>query len=140
MLDVTPGADGWFDLVLSVNAIHHLRDHDRVLPHIRGLVAPGGVAVLVDIVAVSRHQHRRWWHRKEALANPVRVLVRQRSSAKVMDVLRLRLDRTWLDHVTTNIPLTRDEFHDRYAAIFPGAEFEDDLSYIVAAMRWRAPG
>lgn len=51
LLDVTPATDGRFDLVLSVNTIFHLRDHDRVLPHVRDLVAPGGWAVLVDIVS-----------------------------------------------------------------------------------------
>jgi hypothetical protein len=95
--------------------------------------------VLVDVVRVSRHQHARWWHRKEALTDAARVLARHRSATKASDVLRLRLDRNWLDHVTTNIPLTREEFHERYAAVFTGAEFEDGLSYVVAAMRWRAP-
>jgi 2-polyprenyl-3-methyl-5-hydroxy-6-metoxy-1,4-benzoquinol methylase len=107
LLDVSPQTDGRFDLVLSVNAIHHVGDHDRVLPHIRGLVAPGGLAVLVDIVRISRHQSRRWWHRKEALVDAARVLARRRSAGKAVDVLRLRLDQTWLDHVTTNIPLIR---------------------------------
>ena len=51
LLDVTPETDGRFDLVFSVNTIFHLRDHDRVLPHVRSLVAPGGWAVLVDIVS-----------------------------------------------------------------------------------------
>jgi SAM-dependent methyltransferase len=139
LLDVTPEVDGRFDLVLSVNAIHHVCDHDTVLPRIRSLVAPGGLAVLVDIVRVSRHQRYRWWHRKEALTDATRALARHRSGAKAADVLRLRLDRTWLEHVTTNIPLTREEFHERYGAAFPDAEFEDGLSYIVAAMRWRAP-
>ena len=49
LLDVTPAADGLFDLVFSVNTVHHLRDHERVLPHLRGLVAPGGSVLVIDI-------------------------------------------------------------------------------------------
>jgi 2-polyprenyl-3-methyl-5-hydroxy-6-metoxy-1,4-benzoquinol methylase len=139
LLEVTPGGDGRFDVVLSVNAIHHLRDHDTVLPHIRGLVAPGGLAVLVDIVTASRHQRNRWWHRMDGVANAARTLAQHRSAGKAVDVLRLWWNRTWLDHVTTNIPLTRAEFHERYAAVFPGAEFEDGLAPFLTAMRWRAP-
>jgi SAM-dependent methyltransferase len=51
MLDLTPDRDGRFDLVFSVNALFHTGDPDRVLPHVRSLVRPGGWAVLVDIVS-----------------------------------------------------------------------------------------
>ena len=47
--DVTPAADGRFDLVFTVDTIHHLHDHDRILPHLRPLVASGGTVVVVDI-------------------------------------------------------------------------------------------
>jgi hypothetical protein len=40
--------------------------------------------------------------------------------------------------VTTNIPLTREEFKRRYAAAFPAATFEDNHP-ITCAMRWEAP-
>src|SRR5207244_12490432 len=40
---------GSYDLVFSVNTVHHLRAHDRVLPHLRSLAAPGGHVVVIDI-------------------------------------------------------------------------------------------
>ena len=51
---------------------------------------------------------------------------------------RLRLHPAWLEHVTTNIPLTREQFHAQYGAVFPGAEFAE-LDPVVAAVHWRAP-
>ena len=50
LLDVSADQDGQFDLVFSVNTIHHLQDNERVLPQVKSLVAPGGHAVIVDIV------------------------------------------------------------------------------------------
>lgn len=140
LLDVTPATDGRFDLVFSVNTIHHLRDHDRVLPHVKDLVAPGGHAVLVDIVTAdpTRYASRRW-HRKETVADAWRVLRRHRSAVRALDVLRLRTHPCWLDHVTTNTPFTRAQFHQHYGRVFPGADFTDDINAIICAARWQAP-
>lgn len=138
LLDVDPGRDGRFDLVLSVNTVHHLRDHDRVLPHLRSLAAPGGHVVVVDITdpggwatldyqvadafadAEESYRHRSRDHRVAA------------------KVLELHLHPAWLDHVLNDVPLTRPEFHRRYAAAFPGAGFAD-LHRVVTAMHWTAP-
>ncbi len=141
LLDVTPAIDGRFDLVLSVNTIFHLRDHDRVLPHVRSLVAPGGLAVLVDIVSPVRDgapsQLRHRWY---GVGDAVRTLRRRRSPADAWLVLRLRQHRVWMEHARTNQPLTRAEFHRRYGAVFPGATFTDSLDPFVCALTWRAPG
>jgi SAM-dependent methyltransferase len=141
LLDVTPETDGRFDLVLSVNTIFHLRDHDRVLPHVRSLVAPGGWAVLVDIVspeaAARRHSDLR--HRAYGVADAVRTLRRRRSLADAWLVLRLRQHPVWMQHARTNRPLTRAEFHRRYGEVFPGATFTDSLDPFVCALRWQAP-
>ncbi|HMA47554.1 MAG TPA: class I SAM-dependent methyltransferase [Frankiaceae bacterium] len=139
LLEVTPERDGRFDLVVSVNTIHHLRDHDRVLPHVRSLLAPGGTALLADIVAPSPGWASPWWHRRFALREAGRTLARRRSPADALVVLRLRTHPRWLDHVTTNIPLSRQEFHRRYAEAFPGARFTDDIHPIMCAMTWTAP-
>src|ERR671913_58513 len=49
VLDVSP-AEGPFDAVLSVHALHHVGDPAVVLPHVRSLAAPGGTVVVADIV------------------------------------------------------------------------------------------
>jgi len=139
LLEVTPDEDDQFDLVLSVNTIHHLRDHARVLPHIKSLVAPDGHAVLIDIIDPGQWKSRDW-HIAEAFRDAeTSYRHRFRTADAAADVLRLRLHPSWLDHVLTNIPLTRDGFHHIYAANFPGATFTDNLDPVVAAMHWQAP-
>jgi len=139
LLDVTPPTDGRFDLVLSVNTIFHLRDHDRVLPHVRDLVAPGGWAVLVDIVRPGGRQsplRHRWF----GVGDAARTLRRRRSLPDAWLVLKLRQHPTWMQHAATNRPLTREQFHGAYGAAFPGAVFTDSLDPFVCALRWQAPG
>jgi trans-aconitate methyltransferase len=138
LLDVTPETDGRFDLVFTVNTVHHLRAHHIVLPHLLSLVAPGGEVVVVDIIDPGQWRSLDW-HIAEAFRDAEESYrVRSRRSDVAADVLRLRLHPTWLEHVTTNIPLRRDEFHRRYSAIFPGARFAE-LHKEVAGMSWHAP-
>jgi SAM-dependent methyltransferase len=139
LLDLDPERDGLFDLVFSVNTIHHLRDHDRALPHIKSLLAAEGHAVIIDIVDPGSWASRDW-HIQEAFRDALdSYRNRSRDHNAAADVLRLRLHPAWLEHVTTNIPLTRPLFHTAYNAVFPGAQFTDDLDYVVAAMHWQAP-
>jgi 2-polyprenyl-3-methyl-5-hydroxy-6-metoxy-1,4-benzoquinol methylase len=140
LLDVTPDKDGPFDIVLSVNTLFHLfaeHDVDVVLRHVRSLVAPGGAAVIVDIVspgprAVLMH---RWW----GITDATRTLARRRSMSDAWTVLRLRQHPVWMRHARTNQPLTRPDFHSRYAALFAGAEFIDTIDPFVCAVVWRHP-
>jgi SAM-dependent methyltransferase len=138
LLDVTPEKDGRFDVVLSVNTLFHLfaeHDVDKVLAHVRSLVAPGGAAAIVDIVtpgprAVLMH---RWW----GVTDAARTLVRRRSVGDAWAVFRLRQHPAWMQHARTNQPLTRPDFHDRYSAHFDGADFTDDIDPFVCALVWR---
>ena len=52
------GPEG-FDLVFSSTTLHHLPDLEAALGHLRRLVAPGGLVVLVDNVA-PRPTPPRW--------------------------------------------------------------------------------
>jgi 2-polyprenyl-3-methyl-5-hydroxy-6-metoxy-1,4-benzoquinol methylase len=138
LLDVAPETDGRFDLVFSVNAVHHLRAHDLVLPHLRSLAAAGGAVVVVDIVNPGEWRSRDW-HIGEAFRDAEESYRQRSRDAQVAaDVLRLRLHPAWLEHVTTNIPLSRDEFHRRYGTTFPGATFVD-LHREIVGMHWRVP-
>jgi SAM-dependent methyltransferase len=139
MRKVTPERDGRFGLVLSVNTITQLRDYDNALRQVRGLVAPGGHAVVVDIVHDHPWWNARWWQYAEGMRVSARALVRRRSVADSVDVLRLRWHPTWLKLVTTHTPLSRDEFHRLYGTVFPGATFADHLHRVMCGMRWRAP-
>ena len=133
--EVTAERDGTFELVFSVNSLFHLRDYDRVLPHIRSLVAPGGLMVVIDVV--NPPGRTRAWHRWQAGRVAGLTLLRHRSPAEALDVLRLRLSSTWLLHVSLNVPLTRPDFHRRFGAAFAGAAFDDGIDPFLCGMRWK---
>lgn len=138
LLDVRPDPDGRFDVVFSFAAIHHLRDHARVLPHIRELVAAGGTAFLVDVVRPDDGWASRDWHLAYAATEADEMLRRTGRQEAADAVYRLRSHPRWLDHVTTSIPLTRDEFDQQYRSVFPGARLVDRYG-ILRAMHWVAP-
>jgi hypothetical protein len=134
---VTTKRDGRFDVVLSVNALFNLyRDHDpdEVFRHVRSLVAPGGTAVIVDVVSArsgSALRHR-WWGIEDA----ARTLGRHRSAAAAWTVMRLRQHPVWMRHARGNRSLTRAAFHECCSAVFPGARFTDRLDPFLCAVRW----
>jgi SAM-dependent methyltransferase len=139
LLDLDPKRDGLFDLAFSVNALHCLGDHDLALPHVKSLLADGGHAVIIDLVDPGAWASRDW-HIQEAFRDALdSYRNRSRDHNTAADVLRLRLHPAWLEHVTTCIPLTRPLFHTAYNAVFPGAQFTDDLNSAVAAMHWTGP-
>lgn len=141
LLDVTTEKDGPFDVVLSVNAMFHVfagHDVDTVIGHVRSLVAPGGRAVIVDVV--SPGPRAILWHRWWGVADAMRTLRRRRSAADAWTVLRLRQHPTWMRHARVNQPLTRPDFHRLYAAHFPGATFVDDLDPFICGMTWHDNG
>jgi SAM-dependent methyltransferase len=126
-----------FDLVLSVNTLFHLfREHEAgpVLRHVRSLVAPGGWAVIVDVVSPGARPLL--WHRWWGLQDALRTLARRRSLDDARTVFRLRQHPVWMTHARLNKPFERTEFVRRYTALFPGARFTDHLDPFVRAVRW----
>lgn len=138
LLDVTPEADGLFDLVFSVNTIHHLRDHDRTLPHLRSLAAPGGHVVVIDITDPGGWATLDYQIRVAFLDAEESYRERSKDYRVAAKVLELHLHPVWLDLVLHDTPLTRPDFHRQYGAAFPGAEFAD-LHSVVTAMHWTNP-
>jgi SAM-dependent methyltransferase len=140
LLDIRSDIQPPFDVVLSVNTLFHLfREHgpDKVLRHVRSLVAPGGWAVIVDVVTPGTRPLL--WHRWWGVQDAARTLRRRHSLDDARTVFRLRQHPVWMTHVRLNKPLRRTDFRQRYTRLFPGAEFYDDLDPFVRAMRWHAP-
>ena len=120
--------DGCYDCVYSSAVLHHIDDLDAALVHLRSLVAPGGRAVLVDVVrprsalrALPIRVAPRLAHRAGAVVGLVRDVVLRRPGA--WTAFRLRTFGPWLDHVATDRFLTPTDFDAAYGRQFPGAAF-----------------
>jgi 2-polyprenyl-3-methyl-5-hydroxy-6-metoxy-1,4-benzoquinol methylase len=145
VLDVSAGTDGRFDVVLSVHTLHHVGDPTVVLPHVRSLAAPGGTAILADIINPGRWTDPAF-HVERAF-DTARQLYQLRAEAghaadaaeDAADVLRLLLHPDWLAMTATDTPLTGEAFHRHYGRVFPGAEFTE-LGPLMCGMVWHAPG
>ncbi|WP_406278818.1 class I SAM-dependent methyltransferase [Embleya sp. NBC_00896] len=125
--------DEGFDLVLSMGTLHHLPDLAAALAHLKSLVRPGGEIVLVDNVVTVPGATRRQY-----FASAARELARDVRRLPIRDawwLYRFRTGSAWLDHLMSDRYLTPAEYRDRYAAVFPEADFVD-LPFAIA-MRWR---
>lgn len=141
LLDVA----GTFDVVFSRTTLHHVVDLRRALEHIRGLVAPGGRAVLVDNVCPASLS----WGMRTLPAPIVRSYFRGLAHAGLLaDVARRRpaagrtwrlaADCRWVAHLAADRWLTPRRFDEVYGSVFPGAVTEDLGGF--RACRWTAPG
>jgi len=138
VLDVTREVDGRFDVVLSVHTVHHAGDPRVVLPHVRSLVAPGGIAILADIVNPGRWSDPAF-HVERAFETARQLYQLGGDAEDAADVLRLLLHPDWLAMTATDTPLTREEFHRHCSRVFPGVEFAD-LGPLMCGSVWHAPG
>jgi 2-polyprenyl-3-methyl-5-hydroxy-6-metoxy-1,4-benzoquinol methylase len=138
VLAVTAEPARKFDVVLSVHTLHHVGPPDVVLPRVRSLVAPGGVAVLADIVDPGD-----WtspgFHVDRAFAEACDAYAVTGDRQAALSVLGLLLHPRWLAMADADTPLTRGQFHDAYTAEFPGVMITDDLHPLMAGAVWRNP-
>ena len=112
-----------FDLVFSSMTLHHVKDLVAALVHLRGLVRPAGIAILVDNVA-SRPTPPRWVH----ILGAVRQLpsdVGRLGGRQARWLLKFRTSAPWLDHLASDRYLSRQAFERQYGSIFPGARFQN---------------
>ncbi len=136
VLDIDPGRHGRFDAVVSVNTLHHAGPPDIVLPRVRSLVAPGGVAVVVDMIDPGR-----WtdpgFHLDRAFTDARAAYEATGRCDAATDVLNLLLHPHWLRMAAADTPLARDQFHHHYSQVFPGAQIVDGLHPLMGAAVWR---
>lgn len=133
---------GTYDLVFSSAMLHHVDDLAAVLRHVKGLVAPGGRAVLVDVTAPSNRLYRlaialapRTFYRLGAARSLLTGLLTRDPGARRR--YRLETHKPWLDHLATDRFLTTREFDDTYTAAFPGARIVP-IAFMRACV-WDAP-
>lgn len=140
--DTTPDRVGTFDLVFSVNTLHHLADPQLHLAQVRELLRPGGTVVIIDYVATTpgwaatigpAYRLYRW---TRGLHGAVRTGITRRSLKDAQTMYRLRRDPRWRELAASAAPLQREQFHRHYTDTFPGAHIVGDLDPSVYAMAW----
>lgn len=120
--DAMRWAEGPYDVVASLATLHHL-DLDAGLARLRGLVAPGGVLLVVGLAA------------SELPRDAAREL-----AAFVGHRARTLRARPW-DHGSPTVwppPHTYRDVHDGARRALPGAEFRRRLLWRYTIV-WRAP-
>jgi len=132
---VSVETDGSFDLVLCTHTLHHVPDLDAALARIRGLLRPGGQAILVDNVDPRRRVPRSWFVKEAVRGLAGDVLHHRRPVTEAVEVFRLSVHAGWLDHLAADVFLTPAEFAARYIAVFPDAEITS--MYRACALHWR---
>lgn len=117
---VTAHTDGLFDVIVCAYTLHHLGDITSALWHLRSLLRPAGTVLLVDVTDEHGSPDRGWlrrqaWHR---FATDLR---HRGSRRDAVELLRLSLDRDWLDHQSTDRLLPPTDWHMAVSSVFPGA-------------------
>jgi trans-aconitate methyltransferase len=143
---VTAGRDGRFDLVFTAYTLHHLPDLAGALVGLRELVRPGGRLVALDMVderpAPVFGDGRpacvpRRWFRNQALRTFGADLAGHRHSPReALELLRLRLDPAWLDHLATDRLLPAAEWEAVSRTVLPRAEIA--ALHRARAVHWTA--
>jgi len=136
--DVSVGLDGQFDLVFSAYTLHHVPDLPDALRQIRELVRPGGQLILIDNVDPRRQVPRAWFKAEARKGLMADLRHRRRSPSQAWRAYRRYTNRGLLDHFTTDVFLTPEEFEALYREVFPGVDIAP--MYRARAVHWHAPG
>lgn len=107
---------GQYDLVVSIMVLHHVSDLRATLHQISKLVAPGGLAILVDGTGPSPSV--RWKHNGWAF------LTFLGDVRRAWRKLRAETDRGWFDHLRSDQFLSGPQFEAIYGNALPGATLE----------------
>jgi ubiquinone/menaquinone biosynthesis C-methylase UbiE len=136
--EVTPHQDGQFDLVFSAFTLHHVPDLELALLEMRRLVRPGGQLIAVDVVDDRRKVPRTWFKREAYQTAWTDITRRRRPTREAIELLRLQLAPSWLDHQTTDRLLPPAEWEATGRRVFTEARFTE--MYRARALHWSESG
>ena len=135
--EVTREEDGRFDTVLSTFALHHLPDLETALEHLGSLTRPGGQVLVVDQVDVRRHGPRSGMRTEAWRAFSDALLHRRRPVGEAVELLRLQLNRDWLDHRASDRLHAPEDWERLATRVFPDAAITSLEQ--ARGLHWRAP-
>lgn len=127
-----------FNLVVSVWALHHAGDPDKVLSHVANLVAPGGTLLVVDGVNRGGWEQPEYHRlRGERLVRFVAATGAPKADVEV--VRQLWTSPEWLAMIREHTPMTINEFTWRYQQQFPGCVPYDFSERDCYGILWHRP-
>jgi 2-polyprenyl-3-methyl-5-hydroxy-6-metoxy-1,4-benzoquinol methylase len=121
---------GQYDLVVSIMTLHHVPDLPAVLERISELVAPNGLAILVDNVAAR--PMKMWTLYFGALLGLFTDLL------GAWRRFRTQTNRKWIDHLVSDRFLSEPEFEAIFSGALPGAVIRPTGGLYTAV--WKRPG
>lgn len=136
--DVSAARDGLFDLVFSAYTMHHVPSLPEVLRQVRALVRPGGQLILIDNVDARRQVSRAWFKAEARKGLAADLRHHRRPVPQAWRAYRRYTNRGLLDHFTTDVFLTPEEFDACYSEVLPGAVITP--MYRARAVHWHEPG
>ena len=118
---------GRYDFILSVHTLHHVPDLPAALCHIKTLLAPGGLVVMMDLfssgsVAVPRWALRWMLHGLEVRSLGPNLL--RRGPAAAWEIYRLSTG-AWLDHRVSDRFFSKEQLEWICGPLFPGCQIEN---------------
>jgi hypothetical protein len=113
--------------------MHHLPDYRAGLLQLKSLVRPGGTVAVVDNVSDRWPTPPRWAYQVGACLGFPGSL-RRLGLRDAWFQFRFWHSKPWLEHLMSDRYLSRAQFREIYASVFPGARY-DDLGFALA-MRW----
>jgi SAM-dependent methyltransferase len=124
------------DFLFSYGVLHHA-DLGRALAEVRRVVAPGGVAVLIDFVSERPATNTRMLPHVRSALSAFPGYWRRRGPEAALVVTAFRLSPGWLEHVRGDLFLTPPAFVERYAPELPDARFDKLVGRMAAV--WLKP-
>ncbi len=116
-----------FDCIASIATLHHL-PHDTVLRKLKDALRPGGVLLVLDLVA-SDHPADLW---RDLLAVPLSPMLRLLHTRQLRESREARA--AWALHGTHDSYLTFAEAKRIYTACLPGVQMRRHLFWRYSAI------
>jgi ubiquinone/menaquinone biosynthesis C-methylase UbiE len=126
-VEALPMDDGVFDAVVTRLAIHHFEDPEAVLREARRVLTPGGLLVILDIIASEDEDEARLHNALEELRDPSHVRLLPPSELQAL------VERTGFDVRNTERWSQQRQFGE-WAAIVAAARSIEPLAYVMGQL------
>lgn len=132
-----PFEENSFDFIVSYAVFHHFDFSDeQFFEKLRKSIRPKGRIIVCDFTTSDRQHHKLWfWHLKQVLKN-IPIYMKNYGFLSTYRIVKFRLSKSWLNHVSRDPLMTKQEFEQSYRVHFPNCHF--DYSSGLAIMAWEA--